>query len=590
MRELVAYLHDHDQKYILMVDPAIAYADYPPFDRAVEDNVLLQNSDGGVWKGVVWPGVTAFPDWFSRNIAEYWSGEFEIFFNPETGVDIDGLWIDMNEPANPFCDFPCDDPEGAASEYPPEPPPVRQPPRPIPRFPCSFQPNETACEDIADKDTPTEATATSTRSLGSGELRRSNTRAERSEGPHMGLPGRDLLFPKYAIHNNAPNKDAWATNNGSISNHTVDTDIIHQNGLTEYDTHNLYGLMMAAASRDAMLNRRPDVRPLIITRSSFSGSGNKTGHWLGDNESTWTKYRASIRTMLAAAAIYQMPMVGSDVCGFERNTTEELCARWAALGAFSPFYRNHNAFVPLISQEFYRWDKVAESAKKAIDIRYRLLDYIYTAFHRQSLDGTPVVSPMFFDYPDDEETTGLEMQYFYGPGILVAPATEEGARSARVYFPDDVFYDWYTHDAINSMGEYREVDAPLTHIPLFIRGGHVLPIRVKSGMTTTEVREQDFEVVAALDREGRAEGSLYLDDGESLVQNETSEIKICFENGSISVTGTFEYATSARLKAVTVLGLAGESGSEAGDRDTGTKKTTEVDEALHRTSGFVVTI
>lgn len=211
------------------------------------------------------------------------------------------------------------------------------------------------------------------------------------------------------------------------------------------------------------------------------------------------------------------------------------------LGAFSPFYRNHND-IASIPQEFYRWPVVARAAKAAISIRYRLLDYLYTALHKAHIDGTPVAQPLFFAYPHDPETFGIDHQFLFGESVMVSPVLEEGSE-VEIYLPDDLFYELMTKKAVYGPGEKIWVrQVAMDEIPLLIRGGSILPMRVESAMTTKELREKDFEIVVAPGLDGNAKGSLYIDDGVSLEQYSTLEASYTFDGTTlvVSTTGTFK--------------------------------------------------
>jgi alpha-glucosidase len=261
----------------------------------------------------------------------------------------------------------------------------------------------------------------------------------------------------------------------------------------------------------------------------------------------------------------QIPMVGSDVCGYAGNTWPELCARWATLGAFYPFYRNH-AESGTLSQEFYRWNLTTVAAQKAIDTRYRLLDYLYTAFHEQTVSGKPLIQPLFFVYPEDANTFPIEHQFFWGDGILVSPVVDDNSTSVTFYLPDDIFYDYFTYEPVRGTGDWVTHDnVDFTEITAHIRGGSILPLRQNSANTTTELRKQDFVLIIAPDLHGKAEGTLYLDEGDAIEQPQTSLITFSYVNGTFTMGGTFGYPTDVNIVSLTILGQG--SSATASKRD-----------------------
>ncbi|KAL4920400.1 glycosyl hydrolases family 31-domain-containing protein [Aspergillus aurantiobrunneus] len=569
-KDLVDTIHARDQHYIVMVDPAVYYKESnPALDAGLQYDTFMKETNGSEYQGVVWAGPSYFPDWFHPSSQEYWTEQFLQFFDGVNGPDIDALWIDMNEPAN-FYNRPYPGNNTTPEDFaevdgdPPTPPPVRDgPDAPIPGFPDSLQPNFAPSQQTQTEKravVPHHTTRSqSGRNLGAGHWRAATAQIDKHAGwQHgrrtgsgcapdecKGLPHRELIRPPYMIQNGA---------GPTLADSTADTDVIQSGGYAQYDTHNLYGAMMSTRSHNAMRARRPENRALVITRSTFAGSGKDVSHWLGDNISDWLSYRLSISQILQFASLYQVPVVGPDVCGFGGNVTETLCARWATLGSFYTFFRNH-AEIFSNGQEFYRWPTVAAAARNGISIRYQLLDYIYTAIYKQNQTGTPTLNPLFFNYPHDPNTYPIDLQFFYGDGILVSPVTEENSTSLSYYLPDDIFYEWGTGKPVRGQGEFVSAEVEYTDITVHYKGGLIYPQRVESANTTTALRQKGFNIVVAPGLDGTAEGSLYLDDGESFVQDAVSEIDFHYEDGRLSMTGSFEYDAGVGIEVVTVLGV-----------------------------------
>jgi alpha-glucosidase len=546
-QELLARLHAAGQHYVPIVDSAIyipnpnnASDNYSIYTDGNDRGVFLTNPDGSQYIGSVWPGYTVFPDWHANQSVGWWTDSMVAHHK---NVPWDGIWIDMSEVSS-FCIGSCG--TGNLSLNPVHPPfgLPGEPGAEIFTYPEGF--NLTNATEAAAAASWSESQA---RSIAMATPTGTATTAYFT--PPAITPGvRNVNTPPYAINNVQ----------GDLSVHAVSPNATHIDGTEEYDVHNLFGHQILNATYQALLEVLPGKRPMIIGRSTFAGSGKWAGHWGGDNASLWAYMYFSIAQALNFG-LFGIPMFGVDTCGFSGNSDEELCNRWMQLSAFFPFYRNHNT-LSANSQEAYVWESVADASRKAMAIRYSLLPYMYTLFYQAHTTGSTVMRALAWEFPHDPTLAAIDSQFLLGPAILVTPVLGQGMNSASGVFPGvaqgEVWYDWYTQKAVSAQpGENVTLSAPLSHIPVHVRGGYVLP-RQEALYTTAESRNSSWSLLAALDANGAASGILYVDDGESVTPNATLIVDFTAANGTLRTSSRGLYQDTNSLANVTILGVQSE--------------------------------
>ncbi|XPS79851.1 Alpha-glucosidase [Ascochyta lentis] len=541
--DFFGWLHSNNQHFVPIVDAAIyipnptnASDAYETYTRGNESDVFLKNPDGSQYIGAVWPGYTVFPDWMSANGVSWWVKEMVEWHRT---VPFSGFWVDMTEVSS-FCVGSCG--TGNVTLNPVH-PPFSLPGEVgniIYDFPESFNSTnatEAASASAASSSQVAAASATAASSVSAEYLRTIPT------------PGvRNINHPPYVIDHVQ----------GDLAVHAVSPNATHQNGVAEYDVHNVWGHQIINATYQGLLSVFPGKRPFIIGRSTFAGSGKWAGHWGGDNASKWYYMYFSIPQALSFS-LFGIPMFGVDTCGFNGNTDAELCSRWMQLSAFFPFYRNHNTLSAL-SQEPFRWDSVATASKSAMHIRYSLLPYIYTLFHQAHTTGSTVMRALAWEFPKEPQLASIDTQFLLGPNILVTPVLEPQVSTVNGVFPGLVdgesWYDWYTGEKIQAeAGVNTTISAPLGHIPVYIRGGAVLPTQ-EPGYTTTDSRKNPWGLIVALSEDGSATGSLYVDDGESIEQESTLEVAFAVQDGQLKADVQGEFKDTNALGNVTILGVS----------------------------------
>ena len=174
--------------------------------------------------------------------------------------------------------------------------------------------------------------------------------------------------------------------------------------------HNAYGRLMVEASYNGMMAANPGKRPFLLSRSNIIGGQRYAAMWTGDNEATYEQMKLSV-PMSITLGLSGQPFNGPDIGGFAGNTTPDLWGNWLGFGAFFPFSRGH-ASCDTNNKEPWAFTKdIEKESRMALERRYRLLPYLYTAFHVAHKDGQPVMAPVFFADPKDESLRAEEQAF-----------------------------------------------------------------------------------------------------------------------------------------------------------------------------------
>lgn len=313
---------------------------------------------------------------------------------------------------------------------------------------------------------------------------------------------------------------------------TFPDDVIHQlDGRpgNHREAHNIYGLLMARASYEGMQELDPQRRPFLLSRATFSGGQRYAAIWTGDNVASWEHLRIA-NLQCQRLSISGFSFVGTDVGGFVDVPSGELFTRWVQLGAFHPLFRIHSmgnnaggaieadADAVASAESKHRLDQepwafgqpYTDRVREAINLRYRFLPYLYSAFYEHVKTGLPVIRSLAFGAPSDPQASSHENTFFFGKELLVSPVLLPEQQTQRIYLPYGGWYDFHTGKYYEGENSYR-LRLHDEYIPLFAKAGAVIPMGPV--MQHTAAFEPDTtDLLVFFGKNGG--GSCYCDAGE----------------------------------------------------------------------------
>lgn len=269
------------------------------------------------------------------------------------------------------------------------------------------------------------------------------------------------------------------------------SDIRHVNGKAD-EVHNIYGHYWDKMLFDRYAEEYPEVRLFHLQRSGFAGTQRYSAFpWTGDVSRSWGGLQAQL-PLLLTMSMSGLGYIHSDAGGFAQGVRDdELYTRWLQFAVFTPILRPHGSNHP---SEPVFWSKQTQDiVRRYMNLRYSLLPYNYSLAYKNSTEGTPLMQPMFYAFPNDSTTYSLQNQYMWGSSILVAPVIEKGLKSLKIYLPEG---KWFDMNLDNAFDGKQWIEYPLTieNIPVFIKAGSFIPFVADTLSSTDYYKPNNYTV------------------------------------------------------------------------------------------------
>ena len=278
-----------------------------------------------------------------------------------------------------------------------------------------------------------------------------------------------------------------------------------------------YPLFVSQSVYEGQRATTTDKRICILSRSAFLGQQRYgTINWSGDIGGTWDAYKRQIVAGLNYS-ITGFPYWTTDIGGFFRpgnsqytdEEYHELLTRWFQWGTFNSIFRIHG-----YQSETEPWKygkKVEENLRKMLDLRYRLIPYIYSEAWQVTKNGSTIMRPMVMDFRSDTAAINSQFEYMFGQSILVVPVTEPNVNELNVYLPTSAsWYNFWTGECIEG-GKTIKTSTTLDKIPLFVRAGSVIPMGPAIQFATEKNDPIEIRIYSGAD----GEFTLYEDENDN---------------------------------------------------------------------------